>query len=103
MFKSGDKVSLIGAFTVREKKDDYIIFDPFEKGSVELTESYVAEGFKEYDVNGHEKDFDGFSEGDFFKFGGELEVIRSNELFTKLKVADGTLISIPNHKILEVV
>lgn len=102
MFKEGQKVSLIGAFTVHGVQDDYVILDPFEKGTVELTEDYIENGFKEYDSTGNVKEFDGFNEGDFFKFGGTLEVVRSNQLFTKLKVEDGTLISVPNHKILEV-
>lgn len=102
MHKIGKKVKLIGAFQVREKKDDFIIFDSFEKGTIDLTEKYNETGYQEYDAEGKEKDFDGFTEGDFFKFSGELEVIRSNELFTKLKVVDGTIISVPNHKIMEV-
>lgn len=67
-----------------------------------MSEDYIQNGYKEYDAAGSEKAFDGFAEGDFFKFGGELDVVRSNDIFTKLKVDDGTLISVPNHKILEV-
>ncbi|MGM0240228.1 hypothetical protein [Enterococcus sp. AZ103] len=102
MIEAGKKVTLIGAFKVREKQDDYIIFDSFEKGTVEMTNQYNDVGYQEYDVDGKEKDFDGFTKGDFFRFNGELEVVRSNELFTKLKVIDGTIISVPNHKIVEV-
>ncbi|MGM0238531.1 hypothetical protein [Enterococcus sp. AZ103] len=102
MIEVGKKVTLIGAFKVREKQDDYIIFDSFEKGTIDLTEKYSEKGYQEYDAEGKEKNFDGFTEGDFFKFNGELEVVRSNELFTKLKVIDGTIISVPNHKIVEV-
>lgn len=102
MLKKGQKVKLIGAFQVREKKDDYIIFDSFEKGTIDLIEKYNELGYQKYDAEGKEKDFNGFTEGDFFKFNAALEVVRSNELFTKLKIIDGTIISVPNHKIMEV-
>lgn len=86
---------------VKDIKDGYIEFDPFEKGNVETTNEYTQKGVVELTRDGTMKDFDGWKVGDFFKLSGEFEVARSNEIFTKVKIGD-KLISIPNHKIWEV-
>lgn len=101
MFKTGTFVTAIGSFTVKTIGDEYIEFDPFGKGGVEITEQYVADGFSEIAADGVEKDFDGFSVGDFFKLNGKYEVIRSNDIFTKVKAGD-YMLSLPNHKLMEV-
>lgn len=101
MFKEGQKITLIGSFQVTNIKDGYVELDPFEKGNVEVTEKYVQNGFVELNPDGTAKGFDGWQVGDFFKLDGEFEVERSNEIFTKVKVGND-LVSIPNHKILEV-
>ncbi|MGL4695164.1 hypothetical protein [Enterococcus larvae] len=101
MFKSGTKVKTIGTFTVKEVTDDYIEMDSWEKGAEESVSKYESLGFAELNVDGSEKDFDGFQKGDFFKFDGAYSVIESNELFTKLEV-EGKELYFPNHKLQEV-
>ena len=101
MFKTGGFVTAIGSFIVKAINDEYVEFDPFGKGGVEITETYVENGFSEITKAGIEKEFDGFSVGDFFKLNGKYEVIRSNEIFTKVKAGD-YMLSIPNHKLEEV-
>lgn len=101
MFKTGTFVTAIGSFIVKTIGDEYVEFDPFGKGGVEITENYVENGFSEITSDGVEKEFDGFNVGDFFKLNGKYEVIRSNEIFTKVKAGD-YMLSIPNHKLMEV-
>lgn len=101
MFKTGTLVTAIGSFIVKNVSDEYVEFDPFGKGGVEITENYVENGFSEITADGIEKEFDGFTVGDFFKLNGKYEVIRSNDIFTKVKAGDHML-SIPNHKLMEV-
>lgn len=101
MFKSGTKVKTIGTYTVKEVTDDYIEMDSWEKGAEESVSKYESLGFSELNVDGSEKDFDGFQKGDFFKFDGAYSVIESNELFTKLEV-EGKELYFPNHKLQEV-
>lgn len=101
MFEKNQKVEIIGSFTVKEIKEGYIELDPFEKGHIESTEKYLSEGYTEMNPDGTAKEFDGWQVGDFFKLEGVFKVERSNELFTKIKVGD-RLVSIPNHKLMEV-
>ena len=101
MFKTGTLVTAIGSFIVKNNGDEYIEFDSFGKGGVEITENYDENGFSEITAEGIEKEFDGFAVGDFFKLNGKYEVIRSNDIFTKVKAGD-YMLSLPNHKLLEV-
>ena len=101
MFKEKQYVELIGSFSVKEIKEDYIELDPFEKGHLDRTEKYLKDGYQEINQDGSDKEFDGWQVGDFFKLNGSFEVARSNDIFTKVKVGN-FLVSIPNHKIIEV-
>ncbi|MBP1044835.1 hypothetical protein I6N96_00980 [Enterococcus sp. BWM-S5] len=101
MFKSEAKVKTIGTFTVKEVTDDYIEMDSWEKGTEESLDRYESLGSTELNIDGSEKEFDGFQKGDFFKFDGAYPVIESNELFTKLEV-EGKELYFPNHKLQEV-
>lgn len=101
MFKPNTYVTVIGALRVKAINDEYVELDPFDKGQVERTEKYVENGFTEISEDGTDKAFDGFSIGDFFKLNGKYKVIRSNEIFTKIEL-EGHMLSIPNHKLLEV-
>ncbi len=101
MFNPGQKVTVIGKFQVINVGPEYIEMDAFEKGTVENWENYEKNGFKEVTADGAVKDFDGFQVGDFFALDGVYTVIRSNEIFTKIDCA-GKMLSIPNHKIVEV-
>ena len=47
------------------------------------------------------KEFDGFQVGDFFSLNGKYKVLRSNELFTKIEL-ENHMLSLPNHKLMEV-
>ena len=40
MFKTGTLVTAIGSFIVKNNGDEYIEFDSFGKGGVEITENY---------------------------------------------------------------
>ena len=97
----GKIVTAIGSFIVKEVGDEFIELDPFGKGGIEVTDTYIENGFSEVTAEGTTKEFDGFSVGDFFKLNGKYEVLRSNEVFTKVKVGD-YLLSLPNHKLMEV-
>lgn len=101
MFKEGMKVTAIGSFIVKAINEEYVEFDPFGKGETDLTAKYEENGFAEITKDGLEKEFDGFKVGDFFKLNGKYEVIRSNDIFTKVKAGD-YMLSIPNHKLMEV-
>lgn len=101
MFKEGTQVNLIGTFTVKSVNAEYIEMDSWEKGTEESFNQYESLGVTEMNDDGSEKDFDGFQDGDFFKFDGAYPVIRSNEVFTKVNV-EGHLLSFPNHKLQEV-
>lgn len=98
MFKTGNLVSPIGAFEVREIKPEYIKVDPFEKGGVSATKQYKANGTIEITADGTEKEFDGYSVCDFFRFDGNYKVIDSDDLFTKVNV-NNQVLSFPNHKL----
>lgn len=106
MLKEKDLVTPIGVFTVvkpfeDEKEDkDYIQLDPYEKGTEEMLAQYDANGILELDAEGKGKEFDGYSEGDFFSFKGSYPVVRTNEFFSKIQIGD-VLVSIPNHKLME--
>lgn len=101
MFKEGSYVETIGLFRVIGLQDDYVELDPYEKGHEQAFTEFEEKGFEEVDDAGNAKNFDGFEIGDFFHFDGRFEVVRSNELYTKVRVYDH-LISLPNHKLLEV-
>ena len=101
MFKEGQYVTAIGSFIVKDINDEFVEFDPFGKGEIELTKKYNENGFTELTSDGKEKAFDGFAVGDFFKLNGKYEVVRSNELFTKVKAGE-FMLSLPNHKLMEV-
>lgn len=101
MFETGKFVTAIGSFIVKEVGDEFIELDPLGKGGVEITDNYVENGFSEISVDGVAKDFDGFSEGDFFKLNGKYKVLRSNDVFTKVQAGE-YMLSLPNHKLMEV-
>lgn len=101
MFKKNQLVEVIGVLRVTEVTEEYTIFDPFEKGDFFTNEKYGEKGYISVDSNGTEA-FNGmFRVGDFVKFDGTYEVLRSNEIYTKIKF-DSKLLSIPNSKIQEV-
>lgn len=102
MFDDNQQVLVIGSFRVKDIKDGYIELDPFEKGHVESTIDYQQNGFAEINEDGTAKAFDGWQVGDFFKLQGTFDVERSNGIFTKLRVGND-LVSIPNHKLMEVI
>lgn len=101
MFKDNIFVSCIGIFQLVSISPEYLEFDPFERGNIEVNETQVENGFIEVTENGTPKEYDGFTVGDFFKLCGKYKVIRSNEIFTKIMVGD-QMVSIPNHKLEEV-
>ncbi|WP_375180109.1 hypothetical protein [Enterococcus rotai] len=101
MFKEKQFVTAIGIFVVKAINDEYIELDPFEKGSVDIANEYRENGYSELSADGKTKPFDGFSIGDFFKLDGKYKVVRSNEVFTKIEL-ENQLLSLPNHKLLEV-
>lgn len=106
MIKEKDLVTPIGVFTVvkpyadEKEEKDYIQLDPYEKGTPELLEKYDENGVVELNKEGKDKDFDGYSEGDFFSFRGSYKVERTNDFFSKVKIGD-VLVSFPNHKLME--
>lgn len=101
MFKDGEFITTIGIFVVKTINDEYIELDSFEKGQVEISDEYKENGYFELSADGTTKSFDGFTVGDFFKLDGKYKVIRSNEVFTKIEL-ENQLLSLPNHKLLEV-
>lgn len=102
MFEPGEKVSIIGTFILSAiAEEGFLEFDPFERGQVEMNEEQNGSELTEVTRDGKEKEFDGFSVGDFFALSGVFEVERSNDIFTKIKVGN-QLVSVPNHKIMEV-
>lgn len=102
MYKTGTKVSCIGTFILSAiAEEGFLEFDPFERGQVEMNEEQNGSELTEVTRDGREKEFDGFSVGDFFTLSGVFEVERSNDIFTKIKVGN-QLFSVPNHKIMEV-
>ena len=101
MFEEGTLVKTIGAFRVIAVTDNFVELDPYGKGSEVLNEIYTEKGFVEFDENGNAKNYDGFKAGDFFAFGGTYPIVRSNGVFSKIEV-EGMLLSIPNHKLEEV-
>ena len=62
---------------------------------------FTKSSIGELNANGSAKEFDGFSVGDFFKFNGEYEYVRQNEVFVKAMV-EGQMVSVPLHKVQEV-
>lgn len=101
MFKQDEYVTAIGSFIVNTVGDEYIELDPFGKGDLDTTNQYTENGFTELNEVGIEKEFDGFSVGDFFKLNGKYKVIRSNEIFSKVQCGE-YMLSLPNHKLMEV-
>lgn len=98
MFEEKTLVTVIGKLQVINIGDEYIEMDPFEKGETEVTEVYEANGNNEVnDIFEPDK----VQVGQFFSFGGEYEIVRSNDVFSKLKIGS-VLVSIPNHKLQEV-
>ena len=98
MLTPGNKVKILGSFTSNDETAEYLMLDPFEKGDHIETEKYNTEGKVSISCDCHKEKLD---EAEFMKFEGEFEVVRSNEVFSKLKVGDH-LISIPNSKLVEV-
>ncbi|HLQ40536.1 MAG TPA: hypothetical protein VK118_06190 [Tetragenococcus sp.] len=101
MFAEGKKLEVIGKFHVVDINGEYIQLDPFEFGQVDMSEKYEQNGFTEIDKDGNAKEFDGFQLGDFISLNGQFKVVRSNDIFTKFMVGE-QLVSVPNHKLLEV-
>ena len=102
MFEPGEKVSIIGTFILSAiAEEGFLEFDPFERGQIEMNNEQNSSELIEVTASGKEKEFDGFNIGDFFALSGTFEVERSNDVFTKIKVGN-QLISVPNHKIMEV-
>lgn len=99
MYKEGSIIEVLGTFMVKDVNDEYAELDSYGVGNTDLVVD--DNGAKEVDSEGNAKEFDGFQIGDFFQFNGTYEVVRSNELFTKVLVGD-QLVSFPNHKIAEV-
>lgn len=101
MFKEGSYVTANGTFQVKAVGEEYIEFDPYGVGEVSNVSRYEEDGFKEVTENGLPKEFDGFQVGDFFSLNGKYKVLRSNELFTKIEL-ENHMLSLPNHKLMEV-
>lgn len=101
MFKEGSYVTILGKLQVKEVGEEYVQLDPFEKGETETVDRYEENGFKEVTSDGLPKEFDGFQIGDFFYLTGKYKVLRSNEIFTKIEL-EGQMLSLPNHKLVEV-
>ena len=97
MFKENEKIKAIGSFVVKNVGEEYIELDPHGKGH----ESVLGHEVVELNEFGAVKVFDGFSEGDIFELPAEYTVIRSNELFTKVRCGE-YMLSLPNHKLMEV-
>lgn len=100
MFELGQKVTAIGVFQVITIGEEFVEMDAFGKGTVENYQLYESNGFKEVTATGAVKEFDGFQVGDFFILTSQYEVIRSNEVFTKIDCG-GQMLSLPNHKLME--
>lgn len=98
MFRKGQKIKTIGVFVVSNITPEFIVLDPYGKGSSEINERYQGQGVVEVDTTSSPKDFDGFQMGDFFVLSGEYPVVRSNETFTKITIND-VMLSLPNHKL----
>lgn len=95
------KVKLIGTFKVTELTDEYAILEPVNGGTEEFQKEVQSSSIVELNPDGTVKEFDGFSVGDFFKFGGVYDFVRQNEIFAKVTV-DGHMVSVPLHKVQEV-
>lgn len=98
MLLPGTKVNILGSFIKADETDEYLMLDPFEKGDEIETERYKTTKKEIVTCDCHKKKID---EADFAKFEGEFEVIRSNEIFSKIKMGSH-MISIPNSKLAEV-
>lgn len=101
MYRKGQYVSVIGVFIVKAINEEYAELDPFEKGNIVSTIAYKKNSNTELTEQGRKKEFKDISIGDFFKINGKYQVIKSNEIFTKIKV-ENYLLSLPNHKLMEV-
>lgn len=102
MYKAGTNVTCIGTFILSAiAEEGFLEFDPFERGQVEMNEEQNGSELTEVTRDGKEKEFDGFSVGDFFTLSGIFEVERSNNIFTKIRVGN-QVVSVPNHKVMEV-
>lgn len=86
MFKEGSNVKILGVFEVSKIGEEYIELDPFEKEDVEAEELRAGMPITDFSV------------GQFFKLSGSFKVVRSNEIFTKLKIGS-QLVSVPNSKV----
>ena len=95
------KVKVHGVFIVTKIGDEFIEMAPYLQGSTETADQFKENGFKEVTAEGTVKEFDGFQVGDFVSLSGEFEVIRSNEICSKVMI-DSQMISLPNHKLMEV-
>ena len=95
------KVKVHGVFVVTKIGEEFVEMDPYLQGSKETADQFKENGYKEVTAKGTVKEFDGFQVGDFFSLSGEFEVIRSNEIFSKIMI-DGQMISLPNHKLMGV-
>lgn len=91
----------MGTFQVRKITDEFVILEPVNGGTIEFNAKFTKSSIGELNADGSAKDFDGFSVGDFFKFNGEYEFVRQNEVFVKAMV-EGHLVSVPMHKVMEV-
>lgn len=98
MLTPGTKVKILGSFNKVDETTEYLMLDPFEKGDEIETERYRATKKEIVTCDCHKEKID---EADFTKFEGEFEVIRSNEVFSKIKIGNH-MISIPNSKLVEV-
>lgn len=95
------KIKLIGTFQVANIQDEFVELEPVSGGNVEFNAKFTKSSIGELNADGSAKEFDGFSVGDFFKFNGEYEYVRQNEIFVKAMV-EGQMVSVPLHKVQEV-
>ena len=101
MFKEGTYVTALGKFQIKAVGPEYVEADSYGTGQVENVNKYAENGFTEVTENGLSKEFDGFQLGAFFAFNGKYKVVRSNDIFTKIEL-EGHMLSLPNHKLMEV-
>lgn len=91
-------VKPIGHFVCKSIGEEYVEMDSYEHGNINTYDRLEEDGCIKIDNDGTGKDFNEFQEGSFYKFGDRYQVVRSNELFTKVKVGNH-LVSFPNHKL----
>lgn len=98
MLTPGKKVKIIGSFIQNGETEEYLMIDSFEKGESDATDKYLNSNKTVISCDCHKGSIE---KAEFIKFEGEFEVLRSNEVFSKLLINDH-VISIPNSKLVEV-